>query len=175
MRSLTEQPVQYAAYHRDRRNITTRFVGMPMSVLAVRIFLSRPAFAAFGAILSPVIMVAAIVAIFSRLLGGRRPAFNSRPLSPCDLRRGPNLLLDHLNRKHWATVRGQSRYKSCVRARDRLEPAPRIRQSTAWRRRDRATRQVMWAAQRLRAVLRCPPQKRSAAQSSGDPSTKEAN
>jgi uncharacterized membrane protein YGL010W len=64
MRSLTEHLAQYAAYHRDRRNIATHFVGIPMIVLAVCIFLSRPSFAAFGAVLSPASLVAGLLAIF---------------------------------------------------------------------------------------------------------------
>jgi uncharacterized membrane protein YGL010W len=43
MRTLTEQLTQYAAYHRDRRNIVTHFVGIPMIVLALAVLLSRPA------------------------------------------------------------------------------------------------------------------------------------
>lgn len=45
MRTLTEQLTQYAAYHRDRRNIATHFVGIPMIVVALAVLLSRPAFA----------------------------------------------------------------------------------------------------------------------------------
>ncbi|TDY20404.1 putative membrane protein YGL010W [Paraburkholderia sp. BL6665CI2N2] len=44
MRTLTEQLTQYAAYHRDRRNIATHFIGIPMIVLALAVLLSRPAF-----------------------------------------------------------------------------------------------------------------------------------
>ncbi|WP_144139198.1 DUF962 domain-containing protein [Paraburkholderia sp. BCC1884] len=44
MRTLTQQLTQYAAYHRDRRNIATHFVGIPMIVLAIAVLLSRPAF-----------------------------------------------------------------------------------------------------------------------------------
>jgi uncharacterized membrane protein YGL010W len=44
MRTLTQQLTQYAAYHRDRRNIATHFIGIPMIVLALAILLSRPAF-----------------------------------------------------------------------------------------------------------------------------------
>jgi len=44
MRTLTQQLTQYAAYHRDRRNIATHFVGIPMIVLAFAVLLSRPAF-----------------------------------------------------------------------------------------------------------------------------------
>ena len=45
MRTLTQQLTHYAAYHRDRRNIATHFVGIPMIVLALAVLLSRPAFA----------------------------------------------------------------------------------------------------------------------------------
>ncbi|WP_321945997.1 DUF962 domain-containing protein [Paraburkholderia sp. J10-1] len=50
MRNLTEQLTQYAAYHRDARNIGTHFVGIPLIVLALAVLLSRPAIAlaAFG-------------------------------------------------------------------------------------------------------------------------------
>lgn len=44
MRNLTEQLTQYAAYHRDTRNIGTHFVGIPLIVLALAVLLSRPAF-----------------------------------------------------------------------------------------------------------------------------------
>ncbi|AET92004.1 hypothetical protein BYI23_B013970 [Burkholderia sp. YI23] len=43
MRTLTDQLSQYAAYHRDRRNIATHFVGIPLIVLAIAALLSRPA------------------------------------------------------------------------------------------------------------------------------------
>jgi uncharacterized membrane protein YGL010W len=43
MRTLTQQLGQYAAYHRDRRNIATHCVGIPMIVLALAVLLSRPA------------------------------------------------------------------------------------------------------------------------------------
>jgi uncharacterized membrane protein YGL010W len=39
---------QYAAYHRDRRNIATHLVGVPMIVFAVVVLLSRPVFAEPG-------------------------------------------------------------------------------------------------------------------------------
>ena len=35
MKSLEENLTQYAAYHRDRRNILTHFVGVPMIVFAI--------------------------------------------------------------------------------------------------------------------------------------------
>ncbi|MFM0648299.1 DUF962 domain-containing protein [Paraburkholderia bryophila] len=45
MRTLTQQLTQYAAYHRDRRNIATHFIGIPMIVVALAVLMSRPAFA----------------------------------------------------------------------------------------------------------------------------------
>lgn len=48
MRTLTEHLAHYAAYHRDRRNIATHLVGIPMIVFAVCVLLARPAFALPG-------------------------------------------------------------------------------------------------------------------------------
>jgi uncharacterized membrane protein YGL010W len=42
MRNATELMVQYAAYHRDRRNIVTHFVGIPMIVFGLSVLMSRP-------------------------------------------------------------------------------------------------------------------------------------
>src|SRR5215467_13816162 len=44
MRNATELMVQYAAYHRDQRNITTHFVGIPLIVFAIGVLLARPGF-----------------------------------------------------------------------------------------------------------------------------------
>jgi len=43
-RPANELMVQYATYHRDRRNIATHFVGIPLIVLAVGIFTARARF-----------------------------------------------------------------------------------------------------------------------------------
>jgi len=43
-RPANELMVQYAAYHRDRRNIATHFVGIPLIVFAIGIFLARAQF-----------------------------------------------------------------------------------------------------------------------------------
>lgn len=43
MRTLTDHLSQYADYHRDRRNVATHFVGIPLIVLAIAALLSRPA------------------------------------------------------------------------------------------------------------------------------------
>ena len=53
MKTLTEHLVQYAAYHRDKRNIITHFIGIPMIVLAIAILLSRPMYWVEGLALTP--------------------------------------------------------------------------------------------------------------------------
>ncbi len=55
---------QYAEYHRDRRNIVTHFVGVPMIVFAVGVLLARPAFTLGGMALSPAWLVFALVALW---------------------------------------------------------------------------------------------------------------
>ena len=40
-RSATELMVQYARYHRDRRNIATHFVGIPLIVFSIGVLLAR--------------------------------------------------------------------------------------------------------------------------------------
>jgi uncharacterized membrane protein YGL010W len=42
MRSLEDRLTNYANYHRDRRNIVTHFIGIPMIMVAVTGLLSRP-------------------------------------------------------------------------------------------------------------------------------------
>ncbi|WP_066272754.1 Mpo1 family 2-hydroxy fatty acid dioxygenase [Hydrogenophaga palleronii] len=53
MKTLNDHLSQYAAYHRDRRNIATHFIGIPMIVLAVVVLLARPSFDVAGLVLSP--------------------------------------------------------------------------------------------------------------------------
>jgi len=43
MSAATDLMVKYAAYHRDRRNIATHFVGIPLIVFAVGALLAKPA------------------------------------------------------------------------------------------------------------------------------------
>lgn len=51
----------YAAYHRDRRNIATHIVGIPMIVLGVAILLARPQWDIAGLPLSPAIGAALLL------------------------------------------------------------------------------------------------------------------
>ena len=59
MKTLVEHLSQYAAYHRDTRNILSHFVGIPLIVIAVATLLSRPQWAAISPAL--VLMVASAV------------------------------------------------------------------------------------------------------------------
>ena len=60
MRNATELMVQYAGYHRDRRNIATHFVGIPLIVFAIGVLLGRPSFEVSGLLLSPAWIVWAL-------------------------------------------------------------------------------------------------------------------
>lgn len=64
MKTLIDQLGQYAEYHRDRRNIATHFVGIPLIVVAVAVLLSRPGFDAFGLWLSPAALVSLVSAFY---------------------------------------------------------------------------------------------------------------
>jgi uncharacterized membrane protein YGL010W len=52
MRSLTDTLAAYAGYHRDRRNVATHCIGIPLIVLALAALLSRPSVSVAGLPLS---------------------------------------------------------------------------------------------------------------------------
>ncbi|KNZ32010.1 MAG: membrane protein [Methylibium sp. NZG] len=62
MRPALDLLSQYARYHRDRRNIVSHFVGVPMIVFAVGVLLARPSFMLGGVALTPAWIVFAAVA-----------------------------------------------------------------------------------------------------------------
>jgi uncharacterized membrane protein YGL010W len=62
MKSLVDHLSQYAAYHRDPRNIASHFVGIPLIVVAVAVLLSRPQWG--GGWISPAVLVAMASAWF---------------------------------------------------------------------------------------------------------------
>ena len=64
MKTLVDHLAQYAAYHRDRRNIFSHFIGIPLIVLAVAVLLSRPGVPVAGLWLSPATLVAFAAAVF---------------------------------------------------------------------------------------------------------------
>jgi uncharacterized membrane protein YGL010W len=57
MSTATHLMTTYAAYHRDRRNIATHFVGIPLIVFAVGALLARPLFTLGGLTLTPAAIV----------------------------------------------------------------------------------------------------------------------
>ena len=68
MKTLIEQLSQYAAYHRDRRNLATHLVGIPLIVVAVTTLLARPSFAVGDVAVSPALLVgAATIGFYLRL------------------------------------------------------------------------------------------------------------
>ncbi|WP_122667375.1 DUF962 domain-containing protein [Pseudomonas viridiflava] len=64
MKNLTDHLSQYAAYHRDSRNIATHFVGIPLIVIAVAVLLSRPGWMIGGVWMSPAALVALASTVF---------------------------------------------------------------------------------------------------------------
>jgi uncharacterized membrane protein YGL010W len=62
MRAATDLLSQYAEYHRDRRNILSHFIGVPMIVFAFGVLLARPAFTFRGLALSPAWLVFGLTA-----------------------------------------------------------------------------------------------------------------
>ncbi len=67
MKNLVDHLSQYAAYHRDIRNIISHFIGIPLIVVAVAVLLSRPGWTSWtlgGIWLSPALLVSLACTIF---------------------------------------------------------------------------------------------------------------
>lgn len=64
MKTLTDQLANYAAYHRDPRNIVTHFIGIPMIVVAVATLLSRPGFDVGGFSITPALIVTLVTVLY---------------------------------------------------------------------------------------------------------------
>ena len=64
MKSLVDHLSQYAAYHRDPRNIASHFIGIPLIVVAVAVLLSRPEWAVGALWVSPAVVLALFSAWF---------------------------------------------------------------------------------------------------------------
>lgn len=64
MKSLVDHLSQYAAYHRDPRNIASHFVGIPLIFVAVAVLLSRPGWPVGPVLVSPALLVAVASAWF---------------------------------------------------------------------------------------------------------------
>ncbi len=64
MRGATDLLTQYAMYHRDRRNIASHFIGIPMIVFAIGVLLARPTVLVSGWALTPAWVVFAASAVW---------------------------------------------------------------------------------------------------------------
>lgn len=64
MKNLVDPLSQYAAYHRDVRNIASHFIGIPLIVIAVAVLLSRPGWPVGGFWLSPALLVSLASVVF---------------------------------------------------------------------------------------------------------------
>lgn len=62
MRPALDLLTDYARDHRDRRNITSHFVAVPMMVFGLALVLSRPEFALGGWVLTPAWLLCGVVA-----------------------------------------------------------------------------------------------------------------
>ncbi|HEU4407897.1 MAG TPA: Mpo1-like protein [Polyangiaceae bacterium] len=71
MMTLVRHLSNYAAYHRDPRNVATHFVGIPLIVVGTAALLARPSVTLFGLTLSPLVFVAAAAAGFYLALDRR--------------------------------------------------------------------------------------------------------
>ncbi len=69
-RNSTELMVQYAAYHRDRRNIATHLVGIPLIVFSVGVLLARPDLPVAGYVLTPAWIVWGMATLWYLSRGG---------------------------------------------------------------------------------------------------------
>ena len=63
-RPALELMAQYAAYHRDRRNITTHFIGIPLIVFAITALLARAEFEVGSAPMNAAIVLWALSALW---------------------------------------------------------------------------------------------------------------
>ena len=64
MRTLAENLTQYAAYHRDRRNIATHFVGVPLIVFAIILALTPPTFVIGGVPVTAAAIVSVVACLY---------------------------------------------------------------------------------------------------------------
>jgi uncharacterized membrane protein YGL010W len=68
MKTALEQLTICAAYHRDRRNIATHLVGVPMIVQSIAILLARPAVDISGISITPAIIALAAAGLYYVML-----------------------------------------------------------------------------------------------------------
>lgn len=65
MNKLIDLLAQYASYHRDRRNILTHLVGIPVIVLSLMVLLARPTLVTLGSVpVNPGMVIATVLALY---------------------------------------------------------------------------------------------------------------
>jgi uncharacterized membrane protein YGL010W len=64
MKTLDDHLSNYASYHRDRRNIVTHFVGIPMITVAIAALLARASFEVSGVTFTAAHVVGALICAF---------------------------------------------------------------------------------------------------------------
>ncbi|MGB3067755.1 MAG: Mpo1-like protein [Ottowia sp.] len=64
MKTIVDQLAKYAEYHRDRRNIATHFIGIPMIVLAVQVLLARPVLMQGAIPITAALIISVLAAIY---------------------------------------------------------------------------------------------------------------
>lgn len=103
MKTLVEHLSQYAAYHRDRRNIATHFVGIPMIVAAVSLLLSRPVLAEGMPWATPAAIASLLATLYYLRLDLRYGVVLGAFLSACLML---NASLAHLDTASWLAAGG---------------------------------------------------------------------
>ena len=68
MKTLVDQLAKYATYHRDRRNIATHLIGIPMIVVSLAILLSRPGVDVASVLVTPALALTAATVLYYFLL-----------------------------------------------------------------------------------------------------------
>lgn len=81
--ALQRSLAAYGEYHRDRRNVATHLVGIPMIFLAVVVLLSRPVWSAGGLPLNPAVLLSLAAAVFYFRLDLRFGVLMAALLSLC--------------------------------------------------------------------------------------------
>ena len=64
MTPLARTLADYTAYHRDRRNVATHAMGVPLIVLALQVLLARPVWTSEVLVVTPSVVVSVLAAIF---------------------------------------------------------------------------------------------------------------
>ena len=98
---LIDQLSQYATYHRDRRNIVTHFIGIPMIVASVCVLLSRPSLASLPW-LTPGSIVSALATLYYLRLDLRYALVLAAYLTGCLY--GSSTMLNDLALGPWLAV-----------------------------------------------------------------------